>query len=69
MSRKQAFAQLSMDEYSSEMEGIWSSCVIRDTLDESPMAYKPIGEIVSEIGSTAEIVEQIRPVYNFKASE
>lgn len=69
MSRKQAFAQLSMEEYTSEMEGIWSSCVVHDTLDESPMAYKPIDEIVSEIGPTAEIVERIRPVYNFKAAE
>lgn len=69
MSRKQAFDQLSMDEYAAEMEGIWSSCVVRDTLDESPMAYKPIDEIVSEIGPTAEIVERIRPVYNFKAAE
>ena len=69
MSRKQAFAMLSMDEYAAEMEGIWSSCVVSDTLDESPMAYKPIDEIVSEIGPTADIVERIRPVYNFKAAE
>lgn len=69
MSRKQAFAQLSMDEYAAEMEGIWSSCVVKDTLDESPMAYKPLDEIVSEIGPTAEIVERIPPVYNFKAAE
>ena len=69
MSRKQARASLSMDEYAAEMEGVWSSCVVRDTLDESPMAYKPIDEIVSEIGPTAEIVERIRPVYNFKAAE
>ncbi|MBQ6366242.1 MAG: RtcB family protein [Oscillospiraceae bacterium] len=69
MSRKQAFAQLSMDEYTAEMEGIWSSCVVSDTLDESPMAYKPIDEIVSEIGPTAYIIERIRPVYNFKAAE
>ena len=69
MSRKQALAQLSMHEYAAEMEGIWSSCVVRDTLDESPMAYKPIDEIVSEIGPTAEIIERIRPVYNFKAAE
>ena len=69
MSRKQAFDQLSMDEYAAEMEGIWSSCVVSDTLDESPMAYKPIDEIVSEIGPTADIVERIRPVYNFKAAE
>ena len=69
MSRKQAFAQLSMYEYAAEMEGIWSSCVVKDTLDESPMAYKPLDEIVSEIGPTADIIERIRPVYNFKAAE
>ena len=69
MRRKQAFAQLSMDEYGAEMEGIWSSCVVKDTLDESPMAYKPLDEIVSEIGPTADIIERIRPVYNFKAAE
>ncbi|MBO7372940.1 MAG: RtcB family protein, partial [Oscillospiraceae bacterium] len=69
MSRKQARAELSMDEYAAEMEGIWSSCVVKDTLDESPMAYKPLDEIVSEIGPTAEIVERIRPVYNFKATD
>ena len=69
MSRKQAMAELSMDEYASAMEGIWSTCVVRDTLDESPMAYKPMDEIVSEIGPTAEVLERIRPVYNFKASD
>ncbi len=69
MSRRQARAELSMDEYAAEMEGIWSSCVVRDTLDESPMAYKPIEEIVAEIGPTAEIIERIRPVYNFKAAD
>ena len=69
MSRRQAFAKLSMDEYAAEMAEIWSSCVKPDTLDESPMAYKPIDEIVSEIGPTAEIAERIRPVYNFKAAE
>ena len=58
-----------MDEYAAEMEGIWSSCVVKDTLDESPMAYKPLDEIVSEIGPTADIIERIRPVYNFKAAE
>lgn len=51
------------------MEEIWSSCVVGDTLDESPMAYKPMDEIVSEIGPTADIIERIRPVYNFKAAE
>ena len=69
MSRTQAAAHLSMDEYAAEMEGVWSSCVSPETIDESPMAYKPFDEIVAEIGPTAEIAEHIRPVYNFKAAE
>lgn len=69
MSRKDAFAKLSMEKYKSEMEGVYSTCVIEDTLDESPMAYKTMDEIVSQIGPTAEIVERILPVYNFKAAE
>ena len=40
-----------------------------DTLDESPMAYKGMDEIVSQIGPTAEIIANIKPVYNFKAAE
>lgn len=52
-----------------EMEGIYTTCVGADTLDEPPMAYKSMDEIVSRIGPTAEILEHIRPVYNFKASE
>ena len=69
MSRKQAHHQLSMDEYRKEMAGIYSTCVNTDTLDESPMAYKNMEEIISQIGPTAEIIKQIRPVYNFKNSE
>ena len=69
ISRKQAFRELSMEKYAAEMEGVYSTCVAPDTLDESPMAYKPMEEIVSEIGPTAEIIERIRPVYNFKAAE
>jgi RNA-splicing ligase RtcB len=69
MSRKQAIRNLSMEEYKAEMDGIWSSCVVKDTLDESPMAYKPIGEIIEQIDPTAEIIERIKPIYNFKAAE
>ena len=69
MSRKQAAATLSMEEYRSEMAGIYTTCVMEDTIDESPMAYKSLDEIVSQIGPTAEIIERIRPVYNFKAAE
>ncbi len=69
MSRKDAFAALSMEEYKAEMEGIYTTCVVPDTLDESPMAYKSMDEIVSQIAPTADIVERVKPVYNFKASE
>ncbi|MBR4700851.1 MAG: hypothetical protein IKP19_04055 [Oscillospiraceae bacterium] len=51
------------------MAGIYTTCVVEDTIDESPMAYKSLEEIVSQIGPTAEIIERIRPVYNFKAAE
>ena len=69
MSRKEAFKRLSLDEYRKEMEGIYTTCVDRTTLDEAPMAYKGIDEIISHIGPTAQIVERITPVYNFKAAE
>lgn len=69
MSRKSALHTLSMEEYKREMEGVYSTCVVPDTLDESPMAYKTMDEIVAGIAPTAEIIDQLRPVYNFKATE
>ena len=69
MSRKAAFNVLSMDQFQQEMEGIYTTCVLPDTLDESPMAYKSMDEIVAQIGPTAEIIKRIRPVYNFKAAD
>lgn len=51
------------------MGGVFSTCVTKETLNESPMAYKTMDEIVTQITPTAEIVDHIRPVYNFKASE
>lgn len=69
MSRMTAFKALSMDEYEREMCGVFTTSVNRNTLDEAPMAYKPIDEIVSHITPTAEIMERVRPVYNFKSSE
>ena len=50
-------------------ERIYSTCITTATLDESPMAYKPIDEIIEHIQPTAEIVKRIKPLYNFKASE
>ena len=51
------------------MDGIYSTSVNKDTLDESPMAYKNMDDIVRNIAPTAEIVKIIKPVYNFKAAE
>ena len=69
MSRSAAFERLTMAEYEKEMAGIYSTCVLPDTLDESPMAYKSMEEIVENIQPTAEIVKRIKPIYNFKATE
>ena len=69
MSRAAAFRQLDMEQYKAEMSGVFSTCVVKDTLDESPMAYKSIDEIMMQIIPTAEVVEQIKPVYNFKATK
>ena len=68
MSRTSAFERLTMEEFEREMAGIYSTCVLPDTLDESPMAYKRMDEIVDNIGPTADIVKRIKPIYNFKAT-
>jgi len=69
MSRKDAFLHLSMDAYQKEMAGVYTTCVSPGTLDESPMAYKSMAEIMAQIKPTAEIIDHLKPVYNFKASE
>ena len=69
MSRRAAFSTLSMEQYRKEMKGIYSTCVVPDTLDESPMAYKSMEEIIAQIEPTAQIAERVKPVYNFKAAE
>ena len=69
MSRSAAYERLTMEEYEKQMEGIYTTCVTTATLDESPMAYKNMDEIVANIEPTAEIIAHIKPVYNFKAAE
>ncbi len=56
-------------DYMKEMKGIYTTCVSPETLDESPMAYKRIDEIIELIEPTAEIIKHIKPVYNFKAAD
>lgn len=68
MSRAKAKETLSLEEYQSEMKGVWTSCVSNATIDESPMAYKPMESIIENIKDTVEIAKIIKPVYNFKAN-
>lgn len=69
LSRGKAFATLTMEEFEKEMDGIFSTSINKNTLDESPMAYKRIEDIVDNITPTVDIVKRIVPIYNFKASE
>lgn len=69
MSRAEAKRKFSVEEFAESMKDIYTTSVNNDTLDECPMAYKPLESIVENIGDTVEIKKLIRPVYNFKASE
>ena len=67
MSRSRAKENISLEEYQDSMNGIYSTCVGYSTIDESPMAYKPMSEIVNSVGDTVNVVDIIKPIYNFKA--
>ncbi|MBQ9109792.1 MAG: RtcB family protein [Oscillospiraceae bacterium] len=67
MSRSEAKESCSMAEYRRQMEGIYTTSVSRETLDECPMAYKGMESITENITPTAEIVDVLKPIYNFKA--
>lgn len=69
MSRRQAKATFSLDQYKEIMEGVFTTSVNRETLDECPFAYKSIDEIINNIGDTVDIIDLIKPIYNFKAAE
>ena len=69
LSRMQAKDQLTMQEYKKQMSGIFSSCISTATLDEAPMAYKNSTEIIKAIEPAAEIIDHLKPLYNFKAKE
>jgi len=69
MSRSKAREAISMDDFKCAMDGIYTTSVNESTLDESPMAYKDANEIIDLVKDTIDIVEVIKPIYNFKASE
>jgi len=69
MSRIKAKEMLSIDDFKESMNGIFTTSVNEFTIDESPMAYKPMDEIISNIKDTVNIVTIIKPIYNFKACD
>lgn len=68
-SRTDAEHSFTVSEFKKQMEGIYTTSVSKDTLDECPMAYKPMDEILGNISDTVRVERIIRPIYNFKASE
>lgn len=69
MSRTQAKETLKLDDYRETMNGIYTTSVCAETIDEAPQAYKPMQEIVDCIADTVDIQKIIKPLYNFKAKE
>lgn len=67
MSRSAAKEQLDMEEYHREMAGIYTTSVNEDTLDEAPMAYKSLEDIIDVIEESVDVIEVLKPIYNFKA--
>lgn len=67
LSRTQAYAKITMEDFEASMQGIYSESVNDFTRDESPMVYKPASEIIANIGDTVAIDTIIRPIFNFKA--
>lgn len=69
MSRAKAKEEINIDAYKTSMQGIYTTSVNEQTLDEAPMAYKSIDDIIDVIGDTVDIIDIMKPVYNFKAAE
>lgn len=67
MSRGKAKELLDLGEYKNSMEGVYSTSVEESTIDEAPQAYKSIDEIKSAIVDTAEVIDILKPIYNFKS--
>lgn len=68
MSRKAAREQLSLDEYRAQMADVYTTCVTESTLDEAPGAYKSREDIIGPISQAVDIIDELKPVYNFKAT-
>ena len=68
LSRTAAKEQLDLEEYRREMAGVYTTSVSAATLDEAPMAYKSLADIIDVINESVDILEVLKPIYNFKAS-
>ena len=69
MSRTKAKETLDMETYKTAMEGIYTTSVNEKTLDEAPMAYKSLEDIIDVIKESVDVIDIMKPVYNFKASD
>ena len=69
MSRSRAKELINLEDFEKSMTGIYTTSVNQSTIDESPMVYKPLEEIVANIADTVDILRIIKPIYNFKACE
>lgn len=69
MSRTKARSDLDLDQYKKEMEGVYTTSVNENTLDEAPMAYKSLEDIIDVIRDSVDVIEVLKPIYNFKASD
>lgn len=69
MSRSKAKEVISFEEFQNSMKGIYSSTVNESTITEAPMVYKPMEEIIENTKDTIEIIDMIKPIYNFKAAD
>ncbi|MCL2559638.1 MAG: RtcB family protein [Turicibacter sp.] len=67
MSRSKAKNTVKFEDFQASMRDVWTTSVHKSTIDESPFVYKPMEEIVANIGETVEIMDVIKPLYNFKA--
>lgn len=69
MSRRKAKETLSFEAYQRTMEGVYTTSVNENTLDEAPMAYKNLEDIIDVIRESVDVIDVMKPIYNFKASE
>lgn len=69
MSRSKAKELVPLEEFEDSMKGIFTTSVGQSTIDEAPMVYKPMDEIIQNIADTVDILKIVKPIYNFKASE